>query len=143
MGIFDFISTRRHGNAKDKPSASPIEEPITPEPPPSSGNEDDDAQIRFIAERSDLTLPRRWIHYLSFSTTEAAREAVREARQLGWPLMRQIHTDELSGRQVVILSRSDLCVDWDSVRSTRELLTKLAEDEGGSYDSWEAAVQPA
>lgn len=89
---------------------------------------------------ADLSQPRHVLHYLHFSTEEAARHAEPEARAAGWDVEVRPPLPAYPDLWSLICQRRDVVVNPDTVRQSHDVLQALADRHGGEYDGWEAAV---
>jgi hypothetical protein len=87
----------------------------------------------------DLRQPTEFIVFLYFPTTEAAAAAAARLRAIGFPDV--LVSESLHGKWGCIGTRQ-MVPDARAIRQLRSVLERLAEEHGGEYDGWEAAVQP-
>ncbi|WP_084606084.1 ribonuclease E inhibitor RraB [Agreia bicolorata] len=100
----------------------------------------DDETLRAIGERSDLTLPRNWIHYIYCADEAGAQVIAGAASEDGWDLQRVDHAASGTG-WVVIAEQKGVVVTPERVLSARAFFERLALTvPGGDYDGWEASI---
>ncbi|MFB2584584.1 ribonuclease E inhibitor RraB [Herbiconiux liukaitaii] len=104
------------------------------------GNPLDDQTLRALGKRSDLTVPRHWIHYIYCADEEGAQVIAAAASQDGWDLQRVDHAASGTG-WVVIAEQRGVVVTPERVQSARAFFEQLALSvPGGDYDGWEAGT---
>jgi hypothetical protein len=109
--------------------------PVSP-----TGHAEDDELYALIAERSDITAPRHWVHYLYFPDESGARVACAAALDHGWVLQR-VGAPAAGEEWIVIAERRDAVVTPEAIRDARAFFGALAASiRGGEYDGWEASV---
>ncbi|MDO4259347.1 MAG: ribonuclease E inhibitor RraB [Actinomycetaceae bacterium] len=132
MGIFDAFKKKVPAPPSDSGSVTR----------PATGHLGDDHLLAIMAEDMDLSLPRDWVHYLYFSSENAAQEAAEKITAQGWQMKRQILPSEDGSTWGVIVRRDDMTVNEKSVPEARAFFTAIATELGGEYDGWEAAFHP-
>ena len=91
---------------------------------------------------ADLTQPRHALYYLYLGSEEAAETAGGRATAAGYRADIRPPTPEHPDEWSVVCERDDVVLDPDSVNAADELFQGIADDLGGDFDGWEAALQP-
>ena len=106
----------------------------------TTGNPLDDDMLREIGARSDLTLPRHWVHYIYCASESGAQTMATAASGDGWDLQR-VGEAASGGGWVVIAEQRGVVLTPERVTSARMFFEQLAKSvPGGDYDGWEASV---
>ena len=97
---------------------------------------------QLIQAGADLTEPRHTLYYLYFHDEDAALTAAAAGRDLGFSVDVRPPDDEIPEWSVVC-EHPALVLDPDTVRANTDHFDAIAGANGGQYDGWEAAVNPA
>lgn len=109
--------------------------------PFNTGHAGDDQLLTQLAQMSDLTAPRHWVHYLYFADEAGAREAAAVVAAAGWELQDVAESAAGGPEWVVIAERHGAVTDPDAVRDARAFFERVAQQwPGGDYDGWEASA---
>jgi hypothetical protein len=109
--------------------------------PPSEVRADDRAVLEQLARRGvDLGLPRTVHHYVYVFSDAAQREAAAMIAATGWNVEQRPPSAQDPQRRVVVATRADVVLDDATVGAMRSLFDDVAQQTGGEYDGWEAAV---
>lgn len=105
---------------------------------PVTGNALDDDLLARLCERSDLSLPRYWVHYLYVADEPTAHAAAAEVLSDGWDLERvEPVADGL--RWLVVAEQHDAVLGPARVIAARRFFEGLATRcAGGEYGGWKA-----
>jgi hypothetical protein len=107
---------------------------------PRTGNPIDDDLLGQLAARTDLSLPRHWMHFLYVADESTARAAADEVISDGWDLDRVDVAADGRG-WVVIAEQHDAVLTPDRVAAARRFFEGLADrSAGGDYDGGAARV---
>lgn len=98
------------------------------------------ATLRHLEESgADLTKSTHFIHFIAFPDKESAVSGGREiAERLGYDV-RGSEPEVPNGKWLVSAEREQIPT-LDNIERMRQALTLIAEQFGGDYDGWEAAV---
>lgn len=122
MGIFRRKPARRSG--------------IAP-----SGHPGDDQLLMQIAQQSELSAGRHWIHYLYFAGEEAAHAAAAQISDAGWGIRRVDQSAGGGPEWIVIADMHGAVITPETVGSARSFFEAVAAAHlGGDYDGWEASL---
>jgi len=103
-----------------------------------TGHPVDIAQLARLRARTDLSLPRHWMHYLYVADEPAARAAAAEVISDGWDLDR-VEPVPGSAGWVVIAEQHDAVLSADRVAAARRFFEGLADrSSGGEYGGWKS-----
>ncbi|MGV8852440.1 MAG: ribonuclease E inhibitor RraB [Rhodoglobus sp.] len=106
----------------------------------SFGNDLDDLTLRELSKRSDLALPRHWIHYVCCADEAGARTVAAASVHNGWDIKRVDGAADGEG-WIASLERHDVVVSPAAVRDARHFFEQLTATLPGSfYDGWEASA---
>jgi hypothetical protein len=106
-----------------------------------TGHAGDDQLLTQLAQMSDLTAPRHWVHYLYFPDEAVAREAAEVVGAAGWDLQNVAESAAGGPEWVVIAERHGAVTSPEAVRDARAFFEDVAERwPGGDYDGWEASA---
>jgi hypothetical protein len=106
-----------------------------------TGNPADDQLLGIIAERSDLTKPRHWVHYLYFPDERNARLWADSIESAGWNIQEAGPAATDNGQWIVIPERHDFVVSPDAVKEARGYFESIvAQVARAEYDGWEASL---
>lgn len=106
-----------------------------------TGHAGDDELLGIIAEQSDLSAPRHWVHYLYFPDERSARSWSQSIESAGWSLRTVARAAVDDGSWVVIPERHDVVLSPDAVRDARVYFDSIAAQvDGADYDGWEASL---
>ena len=95
---------------------------------------------RLIASRSDLELPRHWVHYSYFVDEERARSAAAAITAAGWHVQRVAAAKDGESSWIVVAD-AQAVTSPAAVREARQFFEGVAATHGvGEYDGWEAGV---
>ncbi len=94
--------------------------------------------MRMIERGTDLARERHVVHYLYFPNDEAREIAEHKLHQNGYMSPNGVGHGEIRPKSL-IAERNGL-INEAIVDKERELLTDIAEADGGEYDGWEAAL---
>jgi hypothetical protein len=96
-------------------------------------------QLRKVG--ADLTQPRHVQYFLYFPTEEAARTALPEAAKTGLDVEIREPFEALPDKWLLRCQGSAVVLHPHFVRWIDDQLQGIADQHGGVYDGWEAAVQ--
>jgi len=88
---------------------------------------------------ADLREPTEFIVFLYFPTAESASAVASRLRGMGFSDV--LVSESLGGTWGCIGTRQ-MVPEVQGIRDLTSRLQRLAEEHGGEYDGWEAAVQP-
>jgi hypothetical protein len=91
---------------------------------------------------ADLTQPRHALYFLYFDTREAAATAAARATAAGYEAEAREPISERPDEWCVVAERHDVVLDPPSVNAADDLFQGLADELGGQFDGWEAALLP-
>ncbi|MBC3761012.1 ribonuclease E inhibitor RraB [Quadrisphaera oryzae] len=93
-----------------------------------------------MSQRSDLTSPRHWVHYLYFPEEADARRAGAAITAAGWEI--QALEPAVEGTSwVVVPEQHDAVVSESAVVAARQFFEDVAARvPGAEYDGWEASA---
>ena len=94
--------------------------------------------MQMLERGADLTRERHVVHYLYFPSNEARDIAEHKLHQNGYKSKHGVDYGEIRPKSL-IAERTGL-INEAVVEKERELLTDIAEADGGEYDGWEAAL---
>jgi hypothetical protein len=89
---------------------------------------------------ADLKQPRHTVHYLYFTSPDAATAASHEAEARGFEVEVRDPLPDYPGQWSLVCGQHGVVVDPPTVRDHGDLFDALAERHGGEYDGWEASV---
>jgi hypothetical protein len=121
------------------------EEPIDLEAvSPESGLKYKDIALlgQMLQGGADLTQPRHALYYLYFGTREAADEAGARGTAAGYSADVREPLPDYPDQWCVVCERPDALLDIEGVKAADELFQGIADDLGGDFDGWEAALVP-
>jgi Regulator of ribonuclease activity B len=84
---------------------------------------------------ADLTKETEFVHYLYFDDEASARSAAEQLADIGYTAKGRASDDS-----VLIQAERDAVPTIENVRRMRQFMEVIAEQFGGEYDGWEAAV---
>lgn len=100
----------------------------------------DEQTLRAVSARSDLSLPRDWVHYIYCADEAGAQVVAIAAVQNGWELER-VGVASPGYSWVVIAEQTGVVVTRERVQEARIFFEHLAASvPGGDYDGWEASI---
>jgi hypothetical protein len=80
------------------------------------------------------------LHFLYFDAAASARAASEAAERAGFETT--VREPDEAVTQWSVRAEATRVVDETNVDSYRALFERIASDNGGEYDGWEAAAQP-
>jgi hypothetical protein len=89
---------------------------------------------------ADLSVPRHALYYLYFSSREAAEAGAVSARAGGYSCEVRDPLPGYPGQWSLVCERPDAVLDIDGVRRADDLFQGIADQHGGEFDGWEAAM---
>jgi hypothetical protein len=89
---------------------------------------------------ADLKQPRHTVHYLYFTSPDAATAASHEAEARGFEVEVRDPLPDYPGQWSLVCGQHGVVVDPPTVRDHGDLFDALAERHCGEYDGWEASV---
>ena len=106
-----------------------------------TGHAGDDQLLTQLAQMTDLSAPRHWVHYLYFADEAAARGAAEVVSAAGWTLQNVEESAAGGPEWVVIAERHGAVTSPEAVRDARVFFESVAQRwPGGDYDGWEASA---
>jgi hypothetical protein len=94
-----------------------------------------------MKQGADLTKPRHALYYLYFGDPEKAASAAGAGRDAGYACEARDPLPAYPGQWAVICERPDAVLDIEGVRAADDLFQGIADQLGGEFDGWEAAVK--
>jgi len=108
---------------------------------PKTPAEMDDLVLRQLASLgADLARPRHVLHFLYFTSEQAARDAAAVVEQASWEAT--VTPPDAQVEQWSLRAESHRVVGPETVAAFRAWFEQVAADFGGEYDGWEAASSP-
>lgn len=89
---------------------------------------------------ADLTQPRHTVHYLYFTSPDAAMAASDEAQERGFEADVREPLPDYPDQWSLVCGRHGVVVHPATVRDHGDFFDSLAARHGGEYDGWEASV---
>jgi hypothetical protein len=89
---------------------------------------------------ADLSLPRHALYYLYFSSREAAEAGAVTGQAGGYSCEVRDPLPGYPGQWSLVCERHDAVLDIDGVRGADDLFQGIADQHGGEFDGWEAAM---
>ncbi|MBR7743123.1 ribonuclease E inhibitor RraB [Phycicoccus sp. BSK3Z-2] len=109
--------------------------------PFDTGHAGDDQLLAQLAQMSDLSAPRHWVHYLYVADEPSARGAADAVQATGWDLQNVAESATGGPEWVVVAERHDAVTTPQAVREARAFFESVAQQwPGGEYDGWEASA---
>lgn len=106
-----------------------------------TGHAGDDQLLTQLAQITDLSAPRHWLHYLYFADEAAARGAADVISGAGWELQTVAESADGGPQWVVVAERHGAVTSPEAVREARVFFEAVAHQwPGGDYDGWEASA---
>jgi Regulator of ribonuclease activity B len=108
--------------------------------PPSPVDQDRLILRQLQGVGADLTRPRHVLYFLYFDDEAGARAAATAAEKAGYEASVTPPSEVVS--QWSMQAESTRVVDYTNVAGFRALFERIAEENRGEYDGWEAAAKP-
>ncbi len=89
---------------------------------------------------ADLNQPRHALYYLYLPSQGTAGQAAERATAAGYRADVREPLPQNPDQWCVVSERDDAVLDVDGVRSADDLFQGIADDLGGEFDGWEAAL---
>jgi hypothetical protein len=107
----------------------------------NTGHALDDKLLGILDERSDLSSPRHWLHFLYFPDEDCARTWAASIEATGWTIQYVAPAATDDGQWIVVPERHDFVVSAEAVRSARVYFESVtAQVKNAEYDGWEASL---
>jgi Regulator of ribonuclease activity B len=87
---------------------------------------------------ADLSKPTHFIHHLLFSDETSMMDAGRQLAEFGYRVRGQ-KPEETGGEYVLFVERDEVPT-FENVTRMRTFMEAFADQFGGEYDDWEAAI---
>ena len=97
---------------------------------------------QMVQAGADLNQPRHALYYLYFAGRGPAEAAGARAIAAGYSAEVRDPLPEQPDQWCVVCERPDAVLDIDGVKAADDLFQGIADDLGGEFDGWEAALQP-
>ena len=101
------------------------------------GSTDADVLAALQSHGADLSLPCKINHYLYFPSEAAAKEASNFLVQQGFEVSVRLGSDKKSW---LAFGTHTITPTLQAITETRQKMRARADDFGGEYDGWEAAL---
>jgi hypothetical protein len=89
---------------------------------------------------ADLSVPRHALYYLYFTNPETAEAGALTARARGYSCEVRDPLPAYPGQWSLVCERPDAVLDIEGVRGADDLFQGIADQHGGEFDGWEAAM---
>jgi len=100
---------------------------------------DDRHALTELAAVSDITAVHTILHYLYFTTSDAAADVARQLDARGFDTEQQNSGES----EWTVVARHYIVPSESQILATRRWMESLVIDVGGEYDGWAAEVRPA
>jgi hypothetical protein len=97
---------------------------------------------QMVQAGADLNQPRHALYYLYFATQDAADQGAARAAAAGYDADVREPLPEYPGQWSLVCDRHDALLDVEGVKAADDLFQGIADDLGGEFDGWEAALRP-
>jgi hypothetical protein len=91
---------------------------------------------------ADLNQPRHALYYLYLPTRDAADDAAARGTAAGYTADVREPLPDHPDQWCVVCERPDAVLDVEGVKAADDRFQGIADDLGGEFDGWEAALQP-
>ena len=91
---------------------------------------------------ADLDQPRHALYFLYLATRAAADEAAARGTAAGYTADAREPLPDHPEQWCVVCERPDAVLDVEGVKAADALFQGIADDLGGEFDGWEAALRP-
>jgi hypothetical protein len=95
---------------------------------------------QMVSGGADLNQPRHALYYLYLPSRELAQQAAQRAEAAGYRTDVREPLPQQPDQWCLVSERDDAVLDVDGVRTADDLFQGIADDLGGDFDGWEAAL---
>jgi Regulator of ribonuclease activity B len=95
---------------------------------------------QMVQQGADLNRPRHALYYLYFGSQEAAQAGAAPARDAGYSCEVRDPLPGYPNQWALVCERRDAVLDVPGVITADDLFQGIADQNGGEFDGWEAAV---